>query len=140
MSQFPVFDRHVGVWEGTYTLMDVTGKVLDRHKSRLTCEIDGDNWFQRNEYTWDDGKSDTKEFGGLFQGGKLVFDTPRLQGEAVEADEKTIVLRWIYAHEPESTYSEIISLVDAEHRCRTWQHFEQGEFAKLTVIDERKVA
>lgn len=141
MSEFPVFDRHLGVWEGTYTLLDArTGEVLDRHNSRLTCKIDGDQWWQRNEYTWDDGREEIKEFGGLFQDGKLLFDTPRLQGEAVEADDITIVLRWVYSHEPDNGYSEIITLVDDTHRSRTWQHFENGAFAKLTVIDERKVA
>ncbi|MEM7586277.1 MAG: DUF3598 family protein [Acidobacteriota bacterium] len=141
MSDFPVFDRHIGVWEGTYTLIDrQSGQVLDRHKSRLSCSIDGTKWSQRNEYTWDDGRTEVKEFDGDFRDGKLLFDTPRLKGEAVEADEKTIVLRWIYTHAPQDDYSEIITLVDDTHRSRTWQHFESGAFAKLTIIDERKVA
>lgn len=141
MSDFPLFDRHEGVWEGTYTLIDRrSGEVLDHHRSRLTCRIDGEDWWQRNEYTWDDGRSETKEFAGRFTGGKLVFDTPRLRGEAVEADDQTIVLRWVYCHAPNEAYSEIISLVDDHHRSRTWQHFEDGDFRKVTVIDERKVA
>ncbi len=139
-AKYPVFDRHLGVWEGTYTLMDTrTGEVLDRHRSRLTCKLDGDDWWQRNEYTWDDGRAETREFGGRFIDGVLTFDTPRLKGEAVEADDITIVLRWIYTHEPETSYSEIITLESDTHRCRTWQHFESGRFAKLTVIDENKV-
>lgn len=39
----------------------------------------------------------------------------------------------------DSRFSEIITLVDEEHRARTWQHFESGTFTKLTVIDERQV-
>ncbi len=141
MSDFPLFQRHVGVWEGTYSLIDrTTGQILDSHRSRLTCKIDGDDWWQRNEYFWDDGRTETREFGGVFRDGKLLFDTPRLKGEAVEADEKTIVLRWVYTHEPDNDYSEIITLADDQHRCRTWQHLENGEFNRLTVIDERKVA
>ena len=141
MSDFPVFDRHIGVWEGTYTLMEAgTGKVLDRHRSRLTIRRDGDQWHQQNEYTWDDGKTEVREFGGVFRDGKLMFDTPRLRGEAIEADEQTIVLRWVYTDATQDAYSEIISLVDDHHRARTWQHFENGDFAKLTVIDERKVS
>lgn len=140
MSQFPVFARHIGVWEGTYTLIDrKTGEVLDRHKSQLTCSIDGDNWQQKNVYTWDDGRSESKQFAGTFEDGRLVFDTPRLKGEAIEADDVSIVLRWIYTHEPDNRYSEIITLVDDRHRSRTWQHFENGKFAKLTIIDEHKV-
>ncbi|MEM7355844.1 MAG: DUF3598 family protein [Acidobacteriota bacterium] len=141
MSDFPVFDRHIGVWEGTYTLIDrASGEVLDQHKSRLSCSIDGAKWSQRNEYDWADGRREDKAFDGDFRDGKLVFDTPRLKGAAVEADEKTIVLRWVYTHEPSSDYSEIITLVDDNHRSRTWQHFENGDFTKLTIIDERRVA
>jgi len=140
MSQFPLFQKHVGVWEGTYTLIDRrTGEVLDRHKSRLTCEIDGVAWQQTNLYTWDDGRTDEKSFAGRFENGTLIFDTPRLRGEAVEADARCIVLRWVYTHEPENSYAEIITLESDDHRSRTWQHFENGDFAKLTLIDERRV-
>jgi len=141
MSDFPLFQKHHGTWEGTYTLIDRrTGEILDRHKSRLTCEVDGTKWRQTNLYTWEDGRSDEKTFEGLFEDGRLVFDTPRLKGEAVEADDKVIVLRWIYTHAPEDSYAEIITLESDTHRSRTWQHFEGGDFAKLTLIDEHKVS
>ena len=141
MSDFPLFDKHVGAWEGTYTLIDRrTGAVLDQHKSRLTCEIEGTTWRQTNLYTWPDGRTDEKQFEGTFEDGKLKFDTPRLVGEAVEADDKVIVLRWVYTHAPQDDYAEIITLESDTHRSRTWQHFENGDFAKLTLIDENKVS
>ncbi|MFN3330074.1 MAG: hypothetical protein ACK419_04020 [Pyrinomonadaceae bacterium] len=62
LEEFPVFARHMGVWEGTYTRMDArTGEILDRHRSRFTCKIleDGSYW-QQNEYFWDDGKKEVK--------------------------------------------------------------------------------
>lgn len=140
MSDFPVFARHLGAWEGTYTRIDAkTGEVLDRHKSRLSCSRDGSRYHQKNCYTWDDGRVVEYEFDGEFRDGVLYFDTPRLIGESVEADDKTIILTWVYRDEPENGYSEIITLESDDHRCRTWQHFENGDFAKLTVIDERKV-
>lgn len=140
-ESFPVFERHLGVWEGTYTLVDAaTGEILDRHRSRLTCRRSGDDWQQRNEYTWPGGKTEVKEFGGSFANGRsLVFDTPRLVGEAWEVDADTIVLRWVYTHAPDEKYSELISLESDDHRARVWQHFEDGKLAKLTVIDERRV-
>lgn len=141
MSDFPVFARHRGVWEGTYTLMDArTGKVLDRHESRLTCSMEGTSWQQENEYTWDDGRTMSRGFGGTFAHGALRFDTPRLKGAAWETDPDTIVLRWVYVDEDDDHhFSEIITLIDDNHRARTWQHFENGAFTKLTVIDERRV-
>ena len=141
-EEFPVFARHMGTWEGTYTLMDAkTGEILDKHNSRLTCEIreDGSYW-QQNEYMWEDGKTETKQFPGEFSDGALRFNTERLKGESFEVDDNTIFLTWINKHEPGFGYSEIITLESDTHRCRTWQHFENGEFAKLTVIDERKIS
>lgn len=138
---FPGFLRHNGVWEGTYTLIDAkTGEVLDRHSSRLTCRTNGiDEYHQQNVYTWDDGRQEVKEFPGEFADGWLRFDTPRLKGAACEVDPNTVFLTWIYKERPENGFSEIITLESDTHRCRTWQHFENGVFAKLTVIDERKV-
>jgi Domain of unknown function (DUF3598) len=140
--EFPVFLRHAGIWEGTYTLMDAkTGEVLDHHKSRLTCKTNGiDEYSQQNVYTWDDGKVETKEFPGGFSDGALRFDNPRLKGIAFEADADTIILTWSYKDGSNDKYAEIITLESDTHRCRTWQHFENGVFAKLTVIDEQKVA
>jgi hypothetical protein len=140
--EFPVFARHAGVWEGTYTLMDAkTGKILDHHKSKLTCTTNGiDQYHQQNLYTWDDGKVETKEFPGEFKDGALRFDNPRIKGKAFEVDANTICLFWQYKDSMQDSYAEIITLESDTHRCRTWQHFEDGKFAKLTVIDERKVA
>jgi len=140
--KFPVFARHAGVWEGTYTLMDAkTGEILDRHKSCLTCTTNGiDQYHQQNIYIWDDGRVETKEFPGGFSDGALRFDNPRLKGEAFEVDANTICLFWVYKDSPQDSYAEIITLESDTHRCRTWQHFENGEFAKLTVIDEWKVS
>jgi hypothetical protein len=139
---FSVFARHVGVWEGVYKLIDIkTGKILDQHKSRLTCKMSGENgYWQQNEYTWDDGRTEIKEFPGEFRDGALRFDNARLTGESYEVDPNTIFLFWKYKDQPENSFSEIITLESDTHRCRTWQHFENGEFVKVTVIDERKIS
>lgn len=137
-----VFARHHGIWAGTYTRFDSkTGAILDRHRSRLYCNIDGDDWKQRNEYTWDDGRTEVREFPGhIGADGWLRFDNPRLTGNSVAVDANTIFLEWVYKDEPDNSYSELITLVSDTHRCRVWKHFENGEFAKLTVIDEHKVS
>ena len=57
----------------------------------------------------------------------------------LEVDDDVIMLTWVYKDSPLDAYYEIITLESDTHRCRTWQHFENGEFAKLTVIDEIKV-
>jgi hypothetical protein len=140
MPKHGAFARHVGDWEGTYTQIDRLGRILDHHRSRLECRIDGDTWSQKNRYTWDDGRVEEKQFDGTFVAdGRVAFDTPRLKGVANDADGRAITLHWTYTHEPANEYYEIITLVDDTHRARTWQHFEGGKFVKLTIIDERKV-
>lgn len=140
-ESFPVFARHEGVWEGTYKLIDIkTGQILDQHQSRLTCKMNGESGYhQSNEYIWEDGRKEVKEFPGEFRDGALRFDNPRLAGESYEVNADTIFLFWQYKDRPQEKYAEIITLESDTHRCRTWQHFENGEFVKLTVIDERKV-
>lgn len=140
-SQYPVFARHVGEWEGTYKLIDVTnGTILNQHRSKLTCKMFGeDSYHQSNEYFWDDGRIIVLDFPGVFRDGALCFDTSRLIGKAYEVDDKTICLLWQYKDNTENQYAEIITLQSSTHRCRTWQHFENGVFTKVTVIDEHKI-
>ena len=140
MSDFPVFARHKGVWEGSYTLLDRDGNVLDRHKSRLEIEMDEPKYFQRNIYTWDDGRSESIEFPGEFRDGRLWFDTPRLEGSAVEVDDDIIVLTWHYKDKPADSLGELIRLLDDNNRVRTWQFVDDGQFKKVMVIQERKVS
>ncbi len=118
--------------------MDRNGRILDRHRSRLECSLDGPRWSQKNTYTWDEGRQDVKQFDGTLIDGRVEFDTPRLKGVAEDVNGRVITLSWTYAHEPENAYQEVITLIDDNHRARTWQHFERGEFVKLTVIDERR--
>ena len=140
-SLFPVFARHEGVWEGTYKVIDHhTGHVLDEHQSRITVKMEGHNGYQQtNEYTWKDGRTVARSFPGEFRDGALCFDTLRLVGKAYEVNENTICLFWTYKDQVNDKFSEIITLESDTHRCRTWQHFEDGRFMKLTVIDEHKV-
>ncbi len=140
-TTFPVFARHHGVWEGTYTRLDArTGELLDHHQSRLTCLIAGNNWRQINDYRWADERTESREFPGVFGAdGWLRFDNPRLTGEACEVDPNTIFLTWRYKDEPGNHFTELITLVSDTHRCRVWKHFENGVFAKITIIDENKV-
>lgn len=140
-AKFPVFARHEGVWQGTYKVVDTkNGQILDQHDSKLTCKMSGDNgYYQKNEYAWSDGRVETREFPGEFCDGALCFDTPRLLGKAYEVNENTICLLWTYKDQANWKLSEIITLESDTHRCRTWQHFENGGFVKITVIDEHKM-
>ncbi len=140
MSDFPVLQRHMGIWEGTYTLLDPSGKLLDQHKSRLEIQRNGSKYFQRNIYTWEDGRSESIDFPGELHDGRLWFETPRLSGSAVEADENVIILTWNYNNSPTQKLAEIIYLVDEHNRCRTWQFIENGQIVRVMLINEHKIA
>lgn len=139
MADFPVFERHMGVWEGTYTLLDAEGEVIYRHKSRLEIQHKGSEYFQRNIYTWPDGKVETYEFAGEFREGRLWLDVPRLRGSAVEVGDNDIVLTWVYKDSPTQQMAELIHLYDDTRRCRTWQFIENGKITRVMVINEEKV-
>ncbi len=139
MSDFPVFERHMGVWEGTYNLLDCEGKLLYTHQSRLEIGRKGTEYFQRNIYTWPDGKVESNEYPGKFADGRLWLDIPRLKGSAVEVGTDDIVLIWNYKENPAMQMAELIHLVDDTHRCRTWQFIENGKLTKVMAITEEKV-
>src|SRR5688572_14236002 len=98
-EEMPLLARHEGVWEGTYTFIDPAGNIIDRHRSRLTCSFPEEGefpYFQTNEYTWDDGRTERIEFPAAYKDNKIWFDTERINGYCWEADETAIVLKWTY--------------------------------------------
>jgi hypothetical protein len=135
-----LFPKHHGIWEGTYTRLDANGQVTDKFHSRLTLRLEGKQWSQTNEYSWDNGKREFHDFGSSHfnDHDHLIFDNPRIKGEAWESN-NVINLYWTYKDEPGTMLYEIISMIDDNHRMRTWQHSRNGVFEGLTMIEERKV-
>ncbi len=80
----PLLAKHEGEWEGTYTHVDATGKIIDRHASHLSCLLppeDPDRYLQINRYRWEDGRTEEYAFPGVYDGhGRLYFDTERIKG------------------------------------------------------------
>ena len=145
MADFPVFARHVGVWEGTYTVIDRSGRALDHHKSRLSCAIEGDTWSQTNRYTWEDGREEVRDFPAQWREGRIWFDTELISGWAAEValDEfnRTLMLYWQRKNESDLYLYEMIQLSDCgRHRHRVWQWIRDGRIHMRTLIDEEKVS
>lgn len=139
MNDFPVLQRHMGAWEGTYTLMDVQGNILDRHNCRIEISRNENTYFQRNIYTWEDGRKQVLEFPGELRDGRLWFDTERLSGSFREVGTDDGVLSWTYKDNPNQQLTELIHLVNDTQRCRCWQYMEDGKITKVMVISETKV-
>jgi len=131
-----------GVWEGTYTRIDIDGNLVDKWKSRLTIKMLPNRMYhQVNEYMWDDGFYECLDFGicPFNEKGELIFENPRLSGKAWETG-RSIVLIWEYKHRPGMTLFEQIDLIgNDDHRIRVWKWSEGDTFNGITMIDERKV-
>jgi hypothetical protein len=140
-QRFPVFAAHEGVWQGTYKVIDIrTGELIDEHRSQVTIELAGENtYIQTNEYNWNHGRRVERQFQGEFIDDALHFDNERFFGQAFETKPNLICLYWIYKDKVNEKYSEIITLVTDTHRSRTWQHFENDQFVRVTIIDEHKI-
>ncbi|MDJ0675043.1 MAG: DUF3598 domain-containing protein [Calothrix sp. MO_167.B42] len=142
-QEMPVLTRHEGDWVGTYTVVDAEGKILDKYKSHLTCEFPEDGsspYFQTNRYSWENGKVEEYDFPGMYADKKLLFDTERIQGEAWEVDDSTVILRFTYKEKPGIHIVEMIYLSpDNNYRSRTWHWFNNGKLFQRTLIQEERM-
>lgn len=139
----PVLTRHEGDWIGTYTLVDIEGKILDKHKSHLTCQFpaDGDySYYQINRYEWADGKKEEHKFPGTYRDKKLWFDTERIEGKAWEVDDLTIILWFSYKTIPNAYLYEMIQISPCNnYRSRTWHWFKDDRLFQRTLIQEERM-
>lgn len=138
----PVLARHEGEWQGTYTVIDAAGKIIDRHESRLTCQFPQDgshDYYQINRYTWADGKHEEYEFPGAYRDKKLWFDTERIQGNAWEADDSIVILWFSYKTMPDYYVYEMIHISPcSNYRARTWHWFKDHQLFQRTLIQEER--
>lgn len=144
----PALVRHDGVWDGTYRHFKADGSKFDEHRSRLICRITGDDEFpyhQTNQYSWDDGKTEVRDFPAKYQFGRLIFDNELIHGWCCEVPEddfhRTLMLHWQRQGEPGLELYEMIQLNDeGKLRNRTWQWFKDGVLTHRTLIDEQFVS
>ncbi len=144
----PLLARHEGVWDGWYRHYDGRGVMVDEHRSRLVCRFpqDGDYpYHQTNNYTWNDGKTEVRDFPATYRDGRVWFDNDLITGWAAEVglDEfnRSVMLYWERKNEPDLYLYEMIQLSDdGQSRCRTWQWIKDGRIHLRTLIDEEKVS
>jgi hypothetical protein len=128
-----------GVWEGTYTHLNPRGELLDRHHSRQETRIEGDLWFERILYRWEDGREEKTDFRGRFTEEGLVLDDPDFHGETFLVRDDIVIFPYQWKSRPQTRIVETIVFPDDERRTRLWQVLEQGELVKVTVISERRL-
>lgn len=147
-NHMPILARNEGIWDGYYRHYDAVGEKIDEHKSRLICRIPEDApnvYHQTNIYTWEDGRTETRDFPAIYRDGRIWFNNELIDGWAAELDldasNRTTVLHWRRKEEPGLYFYEIIQLSDCgKKRARTWQWFRNDELSQRTLIDERKIS
>jgi hypothetical protein len=136
-----LLSRIAGVWVGTYTKVDTQGRVLDRFASRQETRLRGDRWFERIEYTWDDGRFKRLDFRATVRDDAgLVFDVDTIEGDAIVVTPDITVFPYRWRDRPDQNIVETVALGDDDHRSRVWQAFERGDLAFVMIVHERRVA
>jgi hypothetical protein len=146
-EDMPLLARHEGVWDGTYTYYNSVGEKVDQHRSRLLCRFRDDGphpYHQTNFYTWDDGRTEVRDFPADYHDKRVWWDNELIKGWAAEvaldAYHRTVMLYWQRQGDPSLYLYEMIQLADSgDSRCRTWHWIRNGELETRTAIQERLV-
>ncbi len=142
-EEMPVLVRHEGDWEGTYTLIDTQGQIIDKHESHLTCQFPENSpysYYQINRYKWPDGRQEEHQFPATYRDKAIWFDTERIQGKAWEVDNATIILWFSYKGMPGTYLYEMIQISSCNnYRARTWQWFKNDKIYQRTLIQEERM-
>lgn len=145
-----------GIWEGVYIYCDPEGNELDRHKSRLTHifpDDKPDEYHQRNQYEWDDGRTEDLTFVFQRDEDEMKWGNDRSYGKVWEekkrvGDMANVRVSWhrtkIEGYSPfdlpYATIHELIEMdADFQHRARVWQWYVDGELKGRTIIKENRV-
>ena len=144
----PTLARHEGVWEGMYRHYDADGNKTDEHRSRLICrfpETGKHLYHQTNIYTWDDGRTETRDFPADIRDGRLWWDNEFIQGWAadmkLDTNGRTTVLNWTRTGDPDLYLYEMIQISDdGQARARTWHWYKNDRLFSRTLVNERKVS
>ena len=147
-EDMPLLASNEGVWEGWYRYYDADGNKIDEHRSRLVCRFPKDGpypYHQTNYYTWDDGRTDIRDFPASYKDGRIWFDNELIDGWAAELKtddfKRTTMLNWVRKGEPDLYLYEMIQNSDCgTYRCRTWHWIKAGKIVQRTLIDEERVS
>jgi hypothetical protein len=146
LEDFKVFPQHVGVWQGNWIRLDADGKEIERFQGLPTKKIVDNQWVQKNNYQFADGRNIEQNFVGLIAGeGKIQFESSdppfcnyTLIAEEVGGD--LIIFRVWDKATGILIGLETINLVDENTCVRTSQGFTpEGKFRGVMVIHETKV-
>ena len=127
-----------GVWEGTYTVLDPSGKQLERFASRQEGCMEGTQWTERVVYLREGQEPYEHFYHATVDGDHVEFHNSTMWGVTSRVGEEAIVFAFGWNERPNERIIEV-TRPDGDYRSRVWQHFVDGRLAKLTIIEERRV-
>lgn len=132
--------KHEGVWRGEYQVIDLYGKVIDRHASRVECEFPSEGevvYRQHNQFTWEGGREVRVSFDGVLEGNRIFWDTPTFRGYGWSVNESVFILELDRKDVEDARFTEIIALGESgRQRARTWHWFKDGKCYQRTLCNE----
>lgn len=146
LSNFKIFQKNTGVWEGNWTILDGDCKEIQRFIAVVTQRIIDNQWRQTNVQTYSNGNIETQNFIGYVVGeGKVKIESPNppfcnYNTLATEFGDDLIIFQvWDNANGSLRAI-ETINLVSASERIRTTQSLTpEGKLRGVMVITERKI-
>ena len=144
----PVLARHEGVWDGWFRRVGPNGDKLEEFETRVIVRyLDEGRWpniyHQTNAYTLPDGTSQRIETHGSFSEGKLIFQSPRVDGWSVDdptdPNRRSALMYMDFLNDPGLHVYEMMQISDCgRHRTRVAQFLRDGLTISRTLIDETR--
>jgi hypothetical protein len=146
LTNFKVFPKHTGVWEGDWTILDADCKETGRFTAVVTQKIVDNQWRQTNVQTYANGQSETQNFVGYVVGEGQV----QIEGHdsvfvnyntlATEVGDDLIIFQVWDKATGILRAVETINLINSAERIRTTQSLtEEGKLRGFMVIVERRI-
>ncbi|MEG4507455.1 hypothetical protein QUA81_27515 [Microcoleus sp. F6_B4] len=146
LTNFKIFPKHTGVWEGDWTILDADYKETQRFTAVVTQKIVDNEWRQTNLQTYANGKSETQNFVGYVVGeGEVQIEGldsvfSNYNALATEVGDNLIIFQVWDKATGFMRAVETINLVSSDRRIRTTQSLtEEGKLRGVMVIVERRI-
>jgi hypothetical protein len=146
ITNFKVLPKHIGVWEGDWTILDADYKETQRFTAVLTHQIVDNQWRQTNVQTYANGNSETQNFVGSPVGeGQIQMESPdfpfcNYKTLATEVGDNLIIFQVWEKATGSLRAVETINLINSGERIRTTQSFTpEGKFRGVMVVVERRI-
>ncbi len=131
-------EKVAGVWAGTYTVLRPDGTLVEKFDSRQEGRMAGTTWTERVTYLRAGQEPYEHYYHATVEGDSVHFHNSDMWGETSRIGAEAVIFSFGWKDRPDERIIEV-TRPDGDYRTRVWQHFENGELSKLTIIEERRV-